>query len=83
MREWASREVPAVDLKAALDEFVDYWHGVPGAKGRKLDWPATFRNRLRELKARTARFKEKKVEPSKPQARPLTLADIERMKDNS
>lgn len=30
-------------------EFVDYWRSVPGAKGRKLDWPATFRNRCREI----------------------------------
>lgn len=27
-----------------LDRFLDYWRGVPGAKGRKLDWPATWRN---------------------------------------
>lgn len=24
--------------------FVDYWKGAPGAKGRKQDWPATWRN---------------------------------------
>jgi uncharacterized protein YdaU (DUF1376 family) len=29
-------------------KFVDYWTGVPGAKGRKLDWQATFRNWLRK-----------------------------------
>ncbi|WP_082524121.1 DUF1376 domain-containing protein [Methylobacterium sp. Leaf399] len=33
----------------ALAEFRDFWIGVPGAKGRKLDWPATLRNRLREI----------------------------------
>jgi DNA-binding MarR family transcriptional regulator len=27
-----------------LDKFRDYWRAVPGAKGRKLDWSATFRN---------------------------------------
>ena len=27
-----------------LDKFRDYWRAVPGAKGRKLDWPATWRN---------------------------------------
>lgn len=26
------------------DRFRDYWRAVPGAKGRKLDWPATWRN---------------------------------------
>lgn len=49
MRAWAATEVPAVDLDAATREFVDYWRGVPGARGRKLDWPATWRNRIREV----------------------------------
>jgi hypothetical protein len=35
------------DPDAAWAEFVDYWVGVPGARGLKLDWPATFRNRIR------------------------------------
>lgn len=30
-----------------LAEFRDYWKSVPGAKGLKLDWNATFRVRLR------------------------------------
>lgn len=30
-------------------EFCDYWLGVPGSRGCKLDWPATYRNRLREV----------------------------------
>ena len=37
-----------VDALACVDEFRDYWRGVPGAKGRKADWDATFRNRVRE-----------------------------------
>lgn len=32
---------------AELEKFTDYWRAVPGAKGRKLDWPATFRNWIR------------------------------------
>lgn len=32
-----------------LEEFRDYWRSVPGAKGRKTDWPATWRNRIRAL----------------------------------
>ena len=31
------------------DEFVDYWTSVPGARGLKLDWAKTFKNRCREL----------------------------------
>ena len=30
-----------------LDRFRDYWTAVPGAKGRKADWPATWRNWVR------------------------------------
>lgn len=32
-----------------LEEFRDHWRGVPGARGRKSDWPATWRNRIRFL----------------------------------
>lgn len=37
------------DADEALAEFGDYWRGVPGVRGTKLDWPATLRNRLREI----------------------------------
>jgi uncharacterized protein YdaU (DUF1376 family) len=30
--------------------FADYWHAVGDAKGRKLDWPATWRNWVRNEK---------------------------------
>ena len=33
---------------AQADRFRDYWHGVAGAKGVKLDWPATWRNWCRK-----------------------------------
>ena len=36
-----------LDADAVTAEFVDYWKGIPGAKGRKSDWPGTFRNRCR------------------------------------
>lgn len=36
-----------LDPDAVTAEFVDYWKGIPGAKGRKSDWPGTFRNRCR------------------------------------
>ena len=50
--EWARVNAPDVNVFNALGEFIDYWRGVPGARGRKLDWPATFRNRLRELQGK-------------------------------
>lgn len=46
------QQFPTVDLKAIYDEFRDYWRAVPGAKGRKLDWDATWRNRVREIAGR-------------------------------
>lgn len=33
--------------EAVAAEFRDYWLAVPGTKGRKLDWSATFRNSCR------------------------------------
>ena len=40
-------ECPSIDPQREHVEFVDYWIGVPGAKGVKLDWPATWRNWMR------------------------------------
>jgi hypothetical protein len=53
MDEWGRANCPHVaDPVAATAEFVDYWLGVPGSKGNKLDWVATWRNRMRDLEAR-------------------------------
>ena len=46
--DWAKENYPGCGLRAIYDEFRDYWRSVPGAKGRKLDWDATFRNRVRD-----------------------------------
>lgn len=47
MVEWARRETPGLDHRAVTARFEDYWRAVPGAKGLKLDWTATWRNWLR------------------------------------
>lgn len=52
LTEWASKEFPCVNASRATDEFRDYWHSLPGPKGRKLDWDKTWRNRIRELSSR-------------------------------
>lgn len=54
MIAWARHDTPLVDVKTATEEFKDYWKGIPGVRGRKLDWPATWRNRMRELQGRAA-----------------------------
>lgn len=41
---WARREVPDVDGRRETERFVNYWRGAGGAKARKVDWPATWRN---------------------------------------
>lgn len=39
---------------AQLDRFIDHWRAQPGAKGRKVDWQATWRNWLRRAPEFTA-----------------------------
>lgn len=56
---------PQID--EALDEFKIYWGAVPGAKGRKLDWEGTFRNRLREIAGKFARAGPRQTNGHKPQ----------------
>lgn len=41
-----------LDVERTAAEFRDYWVAVAGAKGVKLDWSATFRNRCRALAER-------------------------------
>jgi hypothetical protein len=36
------------ELSEAVDEFRDFWSSAPGDRGRKCDWPATFRNACRK-----------------------------------
>jgi uncharacterized protein YdaU (DUF1376 family) len=33
-----------LNAQAVLEKFRDYWRGIPGSKGCKLDWEATWRN---------------------------------------
>lgn len=49
-KTWADQHAPAVDLNAAVGEFVDYWIGEGELKS---DWNATLRNRLRVLQERS------------------------------
>jgi hypothetical protein len=38
---------PSIDLKLETHAFRDYWASVAGAKGKKADWDATWRNWIR------------------------------------
>jgi len=50
MRSWAMTKHPSTDIEAETEAFVDYWRGVAGAKGVKMDWLATWRNWIRRSK---------------------------------
>ena len=50
IKAWARQERPDLDMDRTLAAFRDYWRAQPGAKGRKADWPATFRNWVRNEK---------------------------------
>lgn len=61
-RAFCKQERPELDPERVFIEFRDYWAAVPGQRGRKLDWFATWRNRVREVKAPRASL----FEPPKP-----------------
>lgn len=47
--EWAVAEgLSEVCARREADKFRDYWSGIPGSKGVKLDWLATWRNWVRK-----------------------------------
>lgn len=43
------------EIQSGWAEFIDYWISIPGRRGTKLDWSATWRNRARELASRKGR----------------------------
>lgn len=48
------------ESQTAFEKFMDHWRGVPGQRGCKLDWQATFRNWLRsEAKYSKGKFNGK------------------------
>lgn len=57
MIEFCKNERPDLKAEAIADGFKDYWIAVPGAKGRKADWNATWRNWVRNQRAQAGSFK--------------------------
>lgn len=76
MRQWAKdKGLDHLDLDGITEEFSDYWRSVPGAKGTKLDWPATWRNWIRR------KADDHKVRPLPTRAATLPdVADIVRQR---
>lgn len=48
-RAWMAKNFPQYDPDLVFFAFHDYWIGVSGANGVKLDWFATFRNHVRGI----------------------------------
>jgi hypothetical protein len=51
-------------VAAELGKFRDYWRSVPGAKGVKLDWDATWRNWVRSAAERKGHSPPKRMTPT-------------------
>jgi uncharacterized protein YdaU (DUF1376 family) len=48
--EFCTTARPDLNVLETAARFRDYWHGVAGTKGKKLDWSATWRNWVRNEK---------------------------------
>lgn len=54
-KTWALDNRPDLDPVMTADEFRDFWTAKPGKDGRKTDWQATWRNWVRNQRARPGR----------------------------
>lgn len=66
--EFCKTERPDLDPLAVAAQFVDYWIAQPGVKGRKVSWPATWRNWVRNQRAAQPRAGPAKPEKFDPLA---------------
>lgn len=66
---WARAERPDIDPYKETEAFRDYWRGIPGQRGCKLDWDGTFRNRIRDKHTNT---NSQVVQSERPVLRDLT-----------
>lgn len=66
-------ERPDLDADLLAAKFRDYWLGVPGAKGRKCDWPATWRNFVR---SEFSRAPPARASPSRAERLSATVAAL-------
>lgn len=56
--DWAvSQGMSEAEARQEADKFRDYWIGIPGKGGVKLDWSATWRNWVRKAIADRSRIK--------------------------
>lgn len=68
LADWTRANAPAAANLLEVERFRDYWTAQPGAKGRKTDWAATWRNWAR-------RCQEQAHQPTRGQAPRSTTSD--------
>jgi hypothetical protein len=77
---WARSNAKVRMTRATVDEqlegFRDYWAGVAGAKGRKVDWVATLRTWLRRNRADDKHGRIPVAPPPPPEVLPEREPDI-------
>lgn len=65
----AAEDAPDVDQLREFRRFRDHWLGAPGQKGIKRDWPATYRNWMRneqdKIEDRRRRFGSSGQQPAR------------------
>lgn len=71
---WCREERPDLAPGAVTAKFRDYWLGVPGQRGRKADWPATWRNFVRSERGPPSR-----ASPQAPSADDRRAAVVARL----
>jgi len=60
--EFCKSTRPDLDIQSIADSFRDYWISIPGTKGKKLDWNATWRNWIRNSRQSTFKKQENFME---------------------
>lgn len=81
MRDWYRDNIRGtIDGLGEHEKFLDYWRAQPGAKGVKLDWPATWRNWMRTAMER-AGTRPTSGAPAGTQARPRYPSAAERAQE--
>lgn len=68
LADWTRANAPAAANAVEVERFRDYWTAQPGAKGRKTDWAATWRNWAR-------RCQEQHTQPARGQAPRSTTSE--------
>lgn len=76
-KDAAEKLAPDLDPEKLFEEFSDYWKAVPGERGRKKDWLATFRNHIRNLPEWKRKNFRKKNSYREPETREPDFSKID------